>query len=80
MTRHRTSAGYQETLENGREYREEQEENTEVSNEEALGWRRRRNVMGKLNEWQTIGLPLFDICTFSACLHGERVTLASRLP
>ena len=57
MTRHRTSAGYEETLENGKEYREEQAENTEVSNGGALGWRRRRNVIGKLNEWQTIGLP-----------------------
>ena len=55
MARHRTSAGYEETLENGREHREEQEENTEashaVSNGGALGWRRKRNVMGKLNEW-----------------------------
>ena len=51
MTRHRTSAGYEETLENGKEYREEQEENTEASiNGGALGWRRRRNVMGKLNQ------------------------------
>lgn len=49
MTRHRTSAGYEETLEKGKEHREEQEENTEassaVSNAGALGWRRRRNVM-----------------------------------
>jgi len=55
MTRHRTSAGYKETLENGREHREEKEENIEASSEasngEALGWRRKRNVMGKLNEW-----------------------------
>lgn len=50
MTRHRTSAGYKETLENGREHREEKEENIE-SNGGALGWRRKRNVMGKLNEW-----------------------------
>ena len=50
MTRHRTSARYEETLENGREYREKQEENTE-----AVGWRRKRNVMGKLNEC-TLGL------------------------
>lgn len=55
MTRHRTSAGYKETLENGREHREEKEENIEASSEAsnggALGWRRKRNVMGKLNEW-----------------------------
>ena len=52
MTRHRTSAGYEETLENGKEYMEEQEGN---SNGGALGWRRKRNVMGKLNEC-TLGL------------------------
>ena len=56
MTQHRTSAGYEEILENGREHREEKEENIEgssaaSSNGGALGWRRRRNVMGKLNKW-----------------------------
>ena len=59
MTQHRTSAGYEEILENGREHREEREEKEEniegssaaSSTGGALGWRRRRNVMGKLNEW-----------------------------
>ena len=55
MARHKTSAGYREILENGREHREKKEETIEASSAaskgEALGWRRRRNVMGKLNDW-----------------------------
>lgn len=52
ITRHRTSADFEETLENGKEHREEKEENNESKpNGGAVGWRRRRNVMGKLNEW-----------------------------
>ena len=64
MTQHRTSAGYDEILENGREHREELEENIEASsaasNGGALGWRRRRDVSGELQEWRTVlARPLF---------------------
>ena len=52
MARHRTSAGYEETLESGKEHREEEEENNEsMPTDGAIGWRRRRNVMGKFNGW-----------------------------
>ncbi|XP_078366572.1 uncharacterized protein LOC144650710 [Oculina patagonica] len=48
MTQHRTSAAMEETLEEGREYREdrkEEKENGAANNGGAVGWRRRRNVI-----------------------------------
>ena len=53
MTQHRISAAIEETLEEGREYREDQEEGAEAggaNNGAAVGWRRKRSVMGELNE------------------------------
>ena len=52
ITQHRTSADMGETLEEGSEFRENKEEDSEngASNGGAVGWRRRRNVIGTLNE------------------------------
>jgi len=73
MTRHRTSAGYKEMLENGREHRAQKEQYIEASipaNTGALGWRRKRNAMGKVNEWRTFDMSLLGICTLRACSQG----------
>lgn len=55
MSQHRTSAAIEETLEDGREYRERKEasgsaNNGGANNGGAVGWRRKRRVMGELNE------------------------------
>jgi len=68
VTKHRTSAGYKEVLENGREHREKKEEKIEgsiaASNSGALGWRRKRNVIGKVNEWGTFDLSSLGISVY----------------
>ena len=61
ITQHMTAASYEETVEKGKEHRREKldEETSGVaSNGGAIGWRRRRNIMGKLNHIRAVPLSL----------------------
>lgn len=55
ITRHTTIAGFEETVEMGKEHRrEELEANGGAANSGgAIGWRRKRNVMGELENLTT---------------------------